>query len=542
MGIEDNVLEYVTAIDSDQAHVVAPPLGKRVARLSVLLGRDEGTTYRFGSDGIIGRGADATVRIPDRGVSRHHARVRQLGSGQFAIEDLGSRNGTLVNGHAVTTCQLESGARIQLGPRCLLLFSLHDDLEESLLQAKKVEIIGRLSAGINHDFNNLLCVILANAAYLLELPRDLSLAHAEVRECLEDMRSAAQAGSEVTNRLATLAQSGGMAQESTDFSMLCGETLDVLRGSFPKSIRIQGHVQPGICVRGIRAHLRQLLLNPCLNARDAMPEGGVLTVEVVLKTADELEAVPMMRAECYAVITISDTGRGMSPDVMRSAFEPFFTTKEIELGRGLGLAAVRKVASDHGGTVELRSEVGAGTTLRVVLPVEEQETQVADADSSLLSDPRAPAPPGDVPNESARTSENLIRPPEAMEPRRCVLLAESDEGLGRAFTRSLRRSGFDVVWAANAADAKSSLEHPDAAFDAILLDLDEAAIAGLQAHAHAQDASVPVIGLSSATDVQSAETTARFGSDRLLQKPVDPAVLVRVVSLALRQARRSSRP
>jgi signal transduction histidine kinase/ActR/RegA family two-component response regulator len=540
---EDNVPEYVTAIEVEGGRAAALPLGRRVARLSVLLGRDEGTTYQLGSDGTIGRGADSTVRLPDRGVSRHHARIKQLPNGQFSIEDLGSRNGTLVNGHAMTKCQLESGARIQLGPRCLLLFSLHDDLEESLLQSKKVEIIGRLSAGINHDFNNLLCVILSNAAYLLELPRDLPLGHTEVRECLEDMRAAAQAGAEVTHRLGTLAQSGTMAQETIDFSMLCHETIEVLRGTFPKSVRIAAHVQPAICVRGIRSHLRQLLLNPCLNARDAMLEGGgTLSIELVVKTVEELETMPMLRASYYAVVTFTDTGRGMTPEVLGSAFEPFFTTKAIDLGRGLGLAAVRKVASDHGGTVELKSELGVGTRLRLVLPVEDVDARRVEDKASLLAVAGSSAtaqPDPKTANANASTSESLIRPAEADAPRRSVLLAEGDEALGRTFARSLRRAGYDVVWTANAADALDSVRHADAAFDVILLDLDDAGIAAGEPELRAAN-SAPIIGLCSAPDLHDAVTLASYGPDRILRKPLDPAVLVRVVSLAVRQAERTS--
>src|SRR5690606_28266111 len=114
--------------------------------------------------------------------------------------------------------------QVQVGPRCLLLFTVQDDLEESLAQAKSMEIISRLSAGINHDFNNLLCVVLANAAHLLELPQDMTLADPEIRECLQDIRAAADAGSELTARLGTMIQGGVAVFQTLDFSELCEKT------------------------------------------------------------------------------------------------------------------------------------------------------------------------------------------------------------------------------------------------------------------------------------------------------------------------------
>jgi len=289
MTTKEHSNDFVTELARDNESLPVRISETRVARLAALLGPEEGKTFTLGDDVVIGRGPEAGVRVPDRGVSRQHVRLRRLARGRYGLEDLGSRNGTLVNGKRVTACTLESGDRLQLGPRCLLLFSVHDDLDEALSHAKKVELIGRVSAGVNHDFNNLLCVVLANAAYLLELPGETRLGNEEVRECLEDMRAAAEAGAELTSRLSTLAQATGMAQERVNFSAMCEETVSLMRETFPKAIRIVSHIQPNIAVRGIRTHLRQLALNPCLNSRDAMPDGGTLTFEVVLKEGRELQ-------------------------------------------------------------------------------------------------------------------------------------------------------------------------------------------------------------------------------------------------------------
>jgi len=546
MRQEDNVIDQVTIVEQSNDPASFAGAATRIARISVLLGPDEGRSYKLEDECTLGRSTEATLRLPDRGISRVHARIRKLSGERFMIEDLSSRNGTLVNGKRVKIAELHSGARIQLGPRCLLLFSLHDELEESLAQAKKLEIIGRLSAGINHDFNNLLCVVLANAAYLLELPRNSTLSHAEIRECLEDMRSAAQAGAELTGRLATLVQGGPRVHEPVDLSRLCMDVISVLRDTFPRSVRIEPRVQPGIVVRGVRSHLWQLLLNPCLNARDAIPEGGgALTLEAVLKTADELDFAPPVRAECYVVITVTDSGRGMSPAVLASAFEPFFTTKDIDLGKGLGLATVRKVASEHGGTVHLTSEVDVGTTLRIVLPIAELQGEDLEVSTRPTAHPAVRyklPPPAAAP--SAADSQDADEGVRGTRQRRRVLVAEDDQGLARVFGRALRRAGYEVLWAADSTQALQMFEQQPSPFSAVLLDLDMADTGIHNAHAaiRSRNRELPIILLTGLPEPDGGPAfKAAPTQDVILRKPVDPAVLARVVSMAIRRSGRLSK-
>lgn len=537
MSIEENVLQYVASRRLHGSDRPSAIHSRGSVQLSVVLGPDEGKTHHFDHDCVIGRAPDANLRLADRGVAPLHARVRRLEGERFVLEDLGSRSGTLLDGEAITQAELAPGARIQIGPRCLLLFSGEDALQHSLMQAKKVETIGRLSAGLNHEFNNLLCVLLANAAYLLEMPPEMPLGHPDVRECLEDMRSAAQSGSELTNRLAMLAQTRDLAPQAVDLSSLCEETLVVLRGTFPKSIRIAGLVQPGIHVRGVRSHLRQMLFNPCLNARDAMADGGTLSFELVLRGREEFEVPPALRADTYAVVSFTDSGRGVPPEIIGSAFEPFVTTKELELGKGMGLSTVRKVASDHGGTAELSSRPGSGTTLRIVLPV------TPDADPGFV-DPDADARIG----AHARTQSRppglaSDRPPQPQSDagRRRILLAEEDDGLGRAFVRCLRREGYDVTCIAQPGDALAAFGAPGATFDLVLIDVEptDAFRRGLAGEFRKRNGEVPILSFS--RDGRETDAWAQAGLDLVVRKPIEPAMLARIAALALRRASKGGR-
>jgi CheY-like chemotaxis protein len=228
----------------------------------------------------------------------------------------------------------------------------------------------------------------------------------------------------------------------------------------------------------------------------------------------------------------------MPDDVLKSAFEPFFTTKEIELGRGLGLPTVRKVASDHGGTVTLSSQVGVGTTLRIVLPVAE----INPGEEEGLMQTRSGQPSKDVwPAEPLkRTAESRSIPVSKTE--RKVLIAEDDEALGRAFVRSLRRAGYGVVWVARGEQAVSAFTQESSEFDLVLLDLDMTDASGERAHStiRKHDAEVPVVLLTNAADVDDADAADPADRNTIVRKPVEPAVLARVVQLALRRAGRGS--
>jgi CheY-like chemotaxis protein len=247
-----------------------------------------------------------------------------------------------------------------------------------------------------------------------------------------------------------------------------------------------------------------------------------------------------MQAESYAIVTFRDTGMGMPPEVMSAAFEPFFTTKEIDLGRGLGLVAVRKVASDHGGTAELHSEVGKGTTVRVVLPVSRDDLDSVFVDRGS-AERAALRVESDSPSE-ALTSDSIPQPPEAVLAPARVLLVEDDDGLARALARGLRRAGYLFERARGAEDAADRLASDPAQTDIVLLDLDASSSAETCRTLRERAITPAIIGYCGQDDRPDAEIAAQCAVDHVVRKPIDPAMLVRVIALALRQTGRSLRP
>ncbi len=241
-----------------------------------------------------------------------------------------------------------------------------DRLEEALREAQKLEAVGRLAGGVAHDFNNLLTVVLGN----LELVRS-GVDPAEIDELLAASERAARQAADLTRQMLGFARRQPLQPAVVDLNALARESLALLRRSIDPRIRITLTLAPDLRpVAADPVQVQQVLMNLCLNARDAMPDGGTLTVETA--NADDLpDPVPGtdLRPPGYARLSVTDTGVGMTDEVRAKIFEPFFTTKEIGKGTGLGLATVYGVALAHGGSVVCQSTPGQGSRFDVYLPV-----------------------------------------------------------------------------------------------------------------------------------------------------------------------------
>lgn len=241
-------------------------------------------------------------------------------------------------------------------------------LEANILRAQRMENIGMIAGGVAHDLNNALSPILM-ATELLQA----DCANADQRMLLDMIRKGAQRGADMVKQVLTFARGIGEARGVIQVSRLLREMLDICRQTFPKTIEIRTDIAQHIWpLMADSTQLHQVLLNLCINARDAMPSGGCLTLGAGNVTLGEADApiVPEATAGPHVVMSVADTGSGMAPEVVARIFEPFFTTKASDKGTGLGLSTVQTIVKAHGGVVTVESALGAGTTFKIYLPAE----------------------------------------------------------------------------------------------------------------------------------------------------------------------------
>ena len=314
-------------------------------------------------------------------------------------------------------------------------------LERQLRQAQKMEAVGQLAGGMAHDFNNLLNTILTTAELMAdELPADAGL-----RSDLDTIRLAAGHGATLTAKLLAFSRRKPLEYQTLAVDELLGDFGRVMRRLVPDSIEFALSLAAGDArIRADSGAVEQIVMNLVTNARDAMPTGGVLRIATERTTVDE--EFCRTRAGTapgdYVVLSVSDTGAGMDPDTLLKVFEPFFTTKAVGVGTGLGMAMVYGLVKQHQGYVDVSSRLGAGTTVRVYLPV---------AGGALAAPAAEPTPTGDSAGET-------------------ILLVEDEPALRGAATRVLRKSGYVVLVASDGREALELLEH-DGHVDLIITDV-----------------------------------------------------------------------
>ena len=242
-----------------------------------------------------------------------------------------------------------------------------DELNQKLTQSQKMEAMGQLTGGVAHDFNNLLTVILGNAEHLA----DQLAANKELHEIADSIATAAERGSELTRSLLAFARRQPLMPRDTNIGQKILDMEQLLRRTLGEHIECEFRLESGLWLASVDpGQLASAVLNLVLNARDAMPQGGKLTVEVrntSLKASD-LDVNGDARPGDYVMVAVSDTGCGMTAEVAGRAFEPFFTTKEVGKGTGLGLSMVYGFAQQSGGAMQIRSEPEHGTAVKLFFP------------------------------------------------------------------------------------------------------------------------------------------------------------------------------
>jgi two-component system, cell cycle sensor histidine kinase and response regulator CckA len=303
---------------------------------------------------------------PDRAVAERAVQVLlEAGhwSGEIVVTTKDRRRVTLMS--RWTLVRDEQGQ-----PRSVLTISTdlteYKKLEEQFLRAQRLESVGRLAGGIAHDLNNILAPILMGASLLEE-----GLPLAEARPLIDTIARSAQRGADIVKQLLTFARGTDGQKAPLSPSRLIKDMARIVQETFPKSIACRTEFPKGLwTVAADPTQLHQVLLNLCVNARDAMPEGGTLTLaaENVMLGDRYASMSPEAKAGPYVVLEVSDTGTGMSQEIKDKIFEPFFTTKGLETGTGLGLATVHGIVKNHGGFIQVESQAGRGSRFRVYLP------------------------------------------------------------------------------------------------------------------------------------------------------------------------------
>jgi two-component system cell cycle sensor histidine kinase/response regulator CckA len=338
-------------------------------RLVCVAGAEVGRTFGLGSKSLMigrGGGVDVDVRLENTDVSRNHARLWADDKG-FHVQDLGSLNGTFINGTRVDgNATLNLGDRIQVGSTIFVLLH-HDELESRMRQLQRIDAMSTMVGGLAHDFRNFLTVILGG---LENLDASLTATTDEQRQVIDDMKTATEGAIGLARKLLDLGRNQPNSFFRVSVLELVTESIRMAQRIVGASISIASELRPDAWVSGSRQELQQVLLNLLVNARDAMPDGGIVRISAQPIRFDRANASALHLPSDgeYIEVIVADTGGGMDEVTLARAFEPFFTTKPIGKGTGLGLAMVHSIVKRHSGTVIANSKLGSGTTFRILIP------------------------------------------------------------------------------------------------------------------------------------------------------------------------------
>jgi signal transduction histidine kinase len=376
-------------------------------------------------------------------------------------------------------------------------------LEHQLRQAQKMEAIGRLAGGIAHDFNNLLTAILGYA----ELASSrLDRGGADVRTELGEIRASSERAASLTQQLLAFSRQQVMQPQVLDLNVVLGEFARLLRRLVGEEIELVTETaDEPLFVEADAAQLEQVLMNLAINARDAMPDGGTLTISTAACEVDEAAARASddARPGTFAVVSVTDTGSGIDAETRRRLFEPFFTTKELGRGTGLGLATVYGIVQQSNGFLTVDSEPGQGSTFRVFLPLSE-EPRPGRRDGAGTAAPRG--------------TER-------------ILLVEDDPVVCDLTRRVLELQGYEVLVAADPLDALACAEE----YDLLLTDVVMPRMRGgeLARRVRSERRGLKVLFMSGHVDGESLAGDGTEGATAFIQKPFALDDLARAVRALL---------
>nr|WP_321396292.1 ATP-binding protein [uncultured Desulfobacter sp.] len=382
-------------------------------------------------------------------------------------------------------------------------------LESQLFQAQKMESVGRLAGGVAHDFNNILSVITGYSELsLIELDEDHP-----IYENIKTIMESGQRAARLTQQLLAFSRKQVVHKEKLNVKHEIELILKMIKRLLGEDIEIDVvHESEDLCIIADRSQLEQIILNLSVNARDAMPKGGSLTIETRMVNLSPETMIRHFDIEAgpHACIIVTDTGEGMPPDVINQIFEPFFTTKEGGKGTGLGLSTVYGIIKQNKGYIDVYSEPGSGTAFKIYLPIIDEHHTETPTDSPLNE------------GRDGHCHET-------------ILLVEDDANLRRMLSSSLSRQGYTIIEAENGEQGTAVFEDNKDRIDLLITDMVMPGKNGLDMAMEFQAtcAELRVILMSGYTE----NTLIRDGNIpadiTFINKPVTPSSLARVIGEAL---------
>jgi len=380
------------------------------------------------------------------------------------------------------TAELESANR-QLAAQ----IAERERVESVLSQAQRLEAVGQLTSGVAHDFNNLLMVVLGNIRQMQK-----TLADPVVQRRLEMMAQAAERGAQLTAQMLAFSRRQRLEPRAVDLNDTVRSMRDLLQATMGGSVRIETALQPDLWAAMIDpTQIELVILNLAINARDAMDVGGTLTVETANVALGEPVRPEEPAVGDYVMVAVTDTGSGMSPEVLAKVFEPFFTTKEVGKGSGLGLSQVFGLAKQSGGGVRIDSAPGRGTSVRVFLPRAAAQAEPAAKAAALSSLP----------------AHKDLR----------VLLVDDDSAVREVTAGILQDLGYRVVEAGSGGAALEVLER-QSEIDLLLVDFAMPGMNGAEVarEVRARRPGLPILFVTGYADTEALDST---GDEGILRKP-----------------------
>jgi PAS domain S-box-containing protein len=382
-------------------------------------------------------------------------------------------------------------------------------LEAQIRQGQKLEAIGQLAGGIAHDFNNILAATMMRVD-LMRMNQGLT---PEIRQSLKDLESEMRRAADLTRQLLMFGRQSVLTIKPLDLNDVAGNLMKMLSRLIGEHIDLRFESKAGLpCVEADAVMLEQVIMNLVVNARDAMPNGGRVTIGVSAVTLDEesVQANSERRAGEFLRLSVSDTGCGMDAETQKRIFDPFFTTKEPGKGTGLGLATVDGIVAQHKGWVEVESTVGKGTTFRVFLPAIAAQTAEIEAESQEVEPPQVG--------------------------RETLLVVEDDRALRLLIVQLLRSWGYRVHEASTGQEAITLWQSQCSNIDLILTDMVmPEGMTGLQLVERLQEQKPglkAIISSGYSSDIVQAGLPNKAGI-LFLPKPYEAKLLARVLQESL---------